>query len=74
MNNRHVTLMLLGCLAVLAGIAAVTLLDVPFNTVLWAGLILICPLSHLVMMKYISHGHGQASSHDEMHTGGDRNG
>jgi hypothetical protein len=36
------------------------LFDIPLNTVLWIGLILFCPLSHLLMMKYMPHEHGQA--------------
>lgn len=59
--TRKIRLVAIGCvLALGAGIAAVTLFNVPAKSVLFLGMVLICPLSHLLM----GHGaHGSAGGH-----------
>jgi accessory gene regulator protein AgrB len=57
--KKHLLLMLICCLIPVIGLTAVFLFDIPMNTVLWIGLILFCPLSHLMMMKYMPHEHEQ---------------
>jgi len=42
--------MVLCCLIPLAAIGAILLLDIPLNTVLFVGLLVLCPLLHLGMM------------------------
>lgn len=57
MTQKHLILMLLGCALPLAALAAVFLFQVELSTTaLWA-LLLLCPLSHLLMMG--GHGRGQ---------------
>lgn len=65
MKKSHILWMLICCLVPVIGLAAVFLFNIPLNTVLWVGLILFCPLSHLLMMKYMLHDHGQALTQKE---------
>ena len=70
MKRTHFLLMILCCLVPLVGLAAILLFNVPVNTVLWIGLILFCPLSHLLMMKFMPHEHGQAQNPNQQNPGG----
>ncbi len=62
-GNRHVWIMLLCCLIPIAALGAIFLLGIPTNSVLFFGLILLCPLLHLLMMGTGAHAHGQESDH-----------
>jgi hypothetical protein len=57
MTKKHVWLMLACCLVPLAALGAIFLFNVPVTTVLLVGLALFCPLSHLLMMKFMAHDH-----------------
>lgn len=50
-------LMVIGCLLPLAVLAAIYVFNLPLNTVVVGALILLCPLSHLLMMRYLGHSH-----------------
>ncbi len=57
MTRKHVWLMLACCLVPVAALAAIFVFKIPASTVLLVGLVLFCPLSHLLMMKFMPHSH-----------------
>lgn len=52
------------CIVPLIALAAVSIFQIPINNVLLYGLVLLCPLSHVLMMAFSGHGghdhHGPA--------------
>ena len=65
MKKSHLWLMLLCCLIPVIGLAAVYLFKVPVSNVIFYGMILLCPLSHIFMMKFMGHDHSQSDTHSE---------
>jgi hypothetical protein len=56
--------MVLCCLIPLAGFAAISILRIPANTVIFVALALACPAMHLLMMKgMMGHDRDDASAH-----------
>ncbi len=58
--------MLACCLVPLIALIAVAIFHIAVSQVLLYGMILICPFSHLLMMRGMAHGeeHNQAHVHD----------
>jgi hypothetical protein len=64
MNKKHLLIMLACCLLPIVGLALIFWFKVPANTVLWGALLLLCPISHLVMMRFMGHEHSTSSTGD----------
>jgi len=67
MNKRHIWLMLLCCLLPILGLAAIFLFNIPVNTVVYFGLVLLCPVAHFFMMGNM-HDRDQKSASQDNHT------
>jgi hypothetical protein len=61
-KGKHLWLMVLGCLAPIATLGAIFLFNISISTTLLAGLILLCPLLHLWMMRGGGHAHDEETS------------
>lgn len=72
MNKRHLWIMLLCCLLPVIGLTAIFLFKIPVNTVLYFGLILLCPLAHFFMMGNMHNHDGQHATLPD-HTGHEKN-
>jgi hypothetical protein len=51
LSGRHVLIVLLCCLLPVAAVGAVWALDIPLSSMFVFGLLLLCPLGHLLMMR-----------------------
>ncbi len=72
MDRKHMLVMLLCCLAPILAISALFLLQVPISTLLLLALVMICPLSHLLMMRHMDHE--AALTTDDHHPHADESG
>ncbi len=66
-DRKHVLLMLACCLIPLAALGAVIFFAVPLNSVIYLGLILLCPAMHLLMMRSMGHDHHE-QDHEQHHS------
>ena len=64
MSKKHALIMLACCLIPLAALAAIFVFKVPATGVIYFGILLLCPVLHLLMMRnMMGHGHNHAGHH-----------
>jgi hypothetical protein len=63
-GKHHLWIMLLCCLVPIAALGAIFVFGIPVSSALFIGLILLCPLLHLLMMVGGGHTHGEETSSD----------
>ena len=65
MSKKHMLIMLACCLLPIGALVAITAFKIPVSTIVYGALFLICPLSHVLMMKFMGgHDHGQQNTQD----------
>jgi hypothetical protein len=60
MNTRHLLIMLICCLVPIVALGAAWLLGISLGTVATIGLLLLCPLGHFFLMRWMGHGPGHS--------------
>ncbi len=65
MNKKHILIMLACCLIPLVALAAIFLFGIPASTVVLAGLVLLCPLSHC-SDEILGHEHEEGHHHIQL--------
>lgn len=63
MNKKHLIIMLLCCLIPLAALGSLFLFQIQITPGLWFGIMLLCPVLHLLMMKFMM----KSGSHEHHH-------
>ncbi len=66
MSKKHALIMVACCLIPIAGFALSSFFNIPIKSVLLYAMIIACPLSHLLMMKFMMHDDSPAHHHDTL--------
>jgi uncharacterized membrane protein len=62
MSKKHMALMLICCLIPIAAIIGIAIFAIPITSVVSIGIVLMCPLMMLFMMRSM-HGHAEHTGH-----------
>ncbi len=65
MKKKHVLIMVACCMIPIVAFALISVFNVPVSSLLTIGLVLLCPLGHVLMMLFMGHGHDE--HHEEAH-------
>ena len=65
MKKSHIWFMILCCLIPVVTLVAIYFFQIPFSKTVFAILMLMCPISHLLMMRFTGHDHSPAEQHSQ---------
>jgi hypothetical protein len=57
MTKKHTLIMVACCLIPIVAFALISVFKIPVSGLISIGLVLLCPISHLLMMKFMGSGH-----------------
>jgi uncharacterized membrane protein len=60
MSKKHLLIMLACCLIPVGALIAISIFKIPVSAVVYGVLLLVCPLSHILMMKFMGHENHQS--------------
>jgi hypothetical protein len=66
MSKKHTILMLACCLIGMGAVVAVFAFKIPVNSVVLGLILLLCPLSHILMMSMMGHKDHEQHDHSQM--------
>lgn len=72
MNKKHALIMVACCLIPIVAFTLISVFKVPVSGMITIGLILLCPISHLLMMKFMMPGHEGHKDEDQPRLGDDK--
>jgi uncharacterized membrane protein len=67
MSKKHMLIMLACCLIPVAALIAIFVFKIAVSAVVYGVILLVCPLSHLLMMKFMMHDHQQPTNEHKHH-------
>jgi uncharacterized membrane protein len=67
MSKKHTLIMLICCLIPIAALVAIAVFEIQVNPIVYGVILLACPLSHLLMMKFMGHDHRQQNTSENRH-------
>jgi uncharacterized membrane protein len=67
MSKKHMLIMVVCCLIPIAAFTAISVFKVPVSAVVYGAIMLFCPLSHILMMKFMMHDHQPDQEHQHHH-------
>ncbi len=59
--------MLVCCLIPLTALGLIAIFHIPLSRMIGYGMLLVCPISHLLMMRFMGHGENHQPEHPHAH-------